>query len=159
MLTSLNFWLCASRLVMVVLATTWLLLPDKLIRLSDGGDNILWSLRLLLPISPSIDVASLEEFVMAPFPVGTVTTARIESKYYFIERIENNSWSSNPIPDGEGPYGPTDLKFFCHSNSDRARLTKTYDFVPWYVGVYWWKNYFICFWSFWKIKTRKNFAT
>ena len=36
----------------------------------------------------------------------------------------------NPIPDGEGPYGPTDLKFFCHSNSDRARLTKTYDFVP-----------------------------
>ena len=59
---------------MVVLATTWLLLPDKLTRLREGGDKILWS-RLLLPMSPSIDEASLEEFVMAPFPVGTVNTA------------------------------------------------------------------------------------
>ena len=59
---------------MVVLATTWLLLPDKLTRLREGGDKILWS-RLLLPMSPSMDEASLEEFVMAPFPVGTVSTA------------------------------------------------------------------------------------
>ena len=45
---------------MVVLATTWLLLPDKLTRLREGGDKILWS-RLLLPMSPSMDEASLEE--------------------------------------------------------------------------------------------------
>ena len=47
--------------------------------------------------------------------------------------LKNHSFDKeglNPIPDGDGPYGPTDLKFFCHSNSDRARLTKTYDFVP-----------------------------
>ena len=67
---------------MVVLATTWLLLPDKLTRLREGGDKILWS-RLLLPMSPSMDEASLEEFVMAPFPVGTVNTAEKRERDLF----------------------------------------------------------------------------
>ena len=63
-LTSLNFWLAESKLVMVVLATTWPELPERLIRLSEGGDKI----RSRFPVkSPSID-ASL---VIAPLPVGS----------------------------------------------------------------------------------------
>ena len=46
----MNFWLAESKLVMVVLATTWLL--PKLIRLMEGGDNIRSLFRLLL-MSPS----------------------------------------------------------------------------------------------------------
>ena len=49
---------------------------------------------------------------------------------FYLKNFDSPNPLINPIPDGEGPYGPTDLKFFCHSNSDRARLTKTYDFVP-----------------------------
>ena len=59
---------------------------------------------------------------------------------------------------GRGHYGPTNLKLFHHFNTIRARLTKTYDFVAWYVGVDWFKPCFICFWIFWKIKTRKFFT-
>ena len=73
---------------MVVLATTWLLLPDKLTRLREGGDKILWS-RLLLPMSPSMDEASLEEFVMAPFPVGTVNTAEKRESGIYSGRWSN----------------------------------------------------------------------
>ena len=34
-------------------------------------------------MSPSMDEASLEEFVMAPFPVGTVTTAEKRERWLF----------------------------------------------------------------------------
>ena len=69
---------------MVVLATTWLLDPDKLIRFMEGGERMRgWSAPLLLlppPRSVSIE-AKRDELLMAPFPVGTAKTNQIWDRF------------------------------------------------------------------------------